>query len=230
MSKTRLLLLPGMLCDRNLFTHQIENLSEVANVSVENITKHDSIRDTARQVLEEAPESFALAGLSLGGIIAFEVLRQAPERVERLALLDTNPNPPTVQQMESWQKFEDMTRSGRFEEMVVNSMLPTYFHQEDPALEKSAVRMAENVGEEAFLRQLSIQRDRPDSRGDLSGIQCSTLLACGRQDVLCPVEMHEGMASAIPDAKLVVIEACGHLSSMEQPQAVTATLRDWLTR
>ena len=230
MSKPQLVLLPGMLCDERLFAHQIENLPDVAEVSVGDITEHDSIRETAQRVLEGAPEYFAMAGLSLGGIVAFEVLRQAPERVERLALLDTNPHPPTMQQLQSWEKFEGMTKNGRFEEMVQNSMLPTYFYQEDVSLEKAAFRMARNVGEEAFLRQLTIQRGRPDSLQDLPGIQCPTLVACGRQDVLCPVTMHEEMASAIPDAKLVVIKDSGHLSSMEQPRAVTVALRDWLVR
>ena len=217
-----------MLCDERLFAHQIENLSDVAEVSVGDITRYDSIHETAQQVLIEAPERFALAGLSLGGIVAFEVLRRAPERVERLALLDTNPNPPTEQQVESWRKFEDMTENGCFGQVVEEYLLPTYFHREDPALEKDAVQMANDVGEEAFLRQLSVQRDRPDSTKVLTGLQCPTLVAGGRQDTLCPVAMHEEMAAAIPGSNLVVIEDSGHLSSMEQPQAVTAILRYWL--
>ena len=228
MSRTQLLLLPGMLCDERLFAHQIENLSDFARVSVGDITRHGSISEAAHSVLATAPERFALAGLSLGGIVAFEVLRQAPERVECLALLDTNPHPPNEQQLESWRRFEDMTENGCFGQVVEEYLLPIYFHREDPALEEDAVQMAENVGEKAFLKQLSIQRDRPDSTEDLSGIQCPTLVAGGRQDALCPVAMHEEMAAAIPSANLVVIEDSGHLSSIEQPQAVTAILRYWL--
>ncbi len=217
-----------MLCDERLFEHQTKNLSDVAEISVGDITRDGSISEAAHSVLEEAPESFALAGLSLGGIVAFEVLRQAPGRVECLALLDTNLGPPNEQQLESWNKFEQMTNEGRFEQVVQEYLLPIYFSREDPALEKAAAQMASNVGEKAFLKQLSVQRDRPDSRRDLPGIECPTLVAGGRQDALCPVEMHEEIASGIPDADLVVIEDSGHLSSMEQPQAVTAILRYWL--
>ena len=228
MGRRQLLLLPGMLCDERLFDHQIENLSDVTETSVGDITQVSSISGAARSVLEKAPGSFALVGLSLGGIVAFEILRQAPERVEGLALLGTNSRPPNEQQLESWDEFEQMTNDGRFEQVVKEYLLPVYFNREDPALEESAVQMASNVGEKTFLRQLWIQRDRPDSRGDLPDIKCPTLVAGGRQDALCSVGMQEEIASGIPDANLVIVENSGHLSSMEQPQAVTAILRYWL--
>ena len=225
-----LVMLPGMLCDEMLFEHQVEHLSEVGEVSVGDLTRDDSIAGMAQTVLEGAPDRFALAGLSMGGIVAFEVMRQAPERVSRLALLDTNARPPNEQQLEGWKGFIGMVGDGRFAEVIDEYLLPVYFHpdRKDPDLEKKARQMADNVGEEAFLRQLSAQAERPDSRDDLRDFQCPTLVMIGRQDQLCSMEMHEEIAEAVPDSRLMVIEDCGHLSALEQPQAATAVLRYWL--
>ena len=231
MDDAQLVLLPGMLLDAELFAHQVEHLSDACDVQVGDITTADTIEGMARSVLEEAPERFALAGLSLGGIVAFEILRRAPERVERLALLDTNARPPTPEQLEAWRRFAALTREGRFAEVTETHLMPVLIHpdrQKDAGITGAIKRMAEHVGEEAFLRQLSAQAARPDSRKHLGYISCPTLVAGGRQDASCPVELHEEIASAIPGAALVVIEQCGHLSSMEQPQAVTALLRYWL--
>jgi pimeloyl-ACP methyl ester carboxylesterase len=224
-------LLPGMLLDAGLFSHQVEHLSEIVDLQVGDITTSDTVEDMAQSVLDAAPERFALAGLSLGGIVAFEILRRAPERVERLALLDTTARPPRQEQLQAWREFEEMTEQGRFAEVNEQRIMPTLFHpdrREEAGLVEEIRRMAAGVGERAFLRQLSAQRTRPDSRERLKEVTCPTLVAAGRQDVLCPVELHEEIASAIPGARLVVIEDCGHLSCMEQPQAVTALLRYWL--
>ena len=231
MSGTHLILLPGMLLDAGLFSQQVEHLSEIADVRVGDITTSDTIEGLALSVLDDAPEIFALAGLSLGGIVAFEILRRAPERVERLALLDTSARPPRPEQLETWREFGEMTEEGRFAEVNERRIMPTLVHpdrREEAGLAEEIRRMAANVGERAFLRQLSAQKTRPDSRERLGEIACPTLVAAGRQDALCPVELHEEIASAIPRAALVVVEDCGHLSSMERPQAVTALLRYWL--
>lgn len=230
MAAAPLVLLPGMLCDDILFEYQSEHLSRVAEITVGDLTREDSISGMARTVLDEAPERFALAGLSMGGIVAFEVLRQAPERVSRLALLDTTARPPSGQQLEAWEQFADMVSEGRFMEVVEEYLLPAYFHpdRKDADLEGKARRMAENVGEEAFLRQLSAQAGRPDSRESLRDIRCPTLVALGRQDQLCPMEVHEEIAEAIPDAGFKVIEDCGHLSTLERAETATELLRRWL--
>lgn len=231
MNGTHLILLPGMLLDGELFAHQTEHLKEVAEVRTGDITTADSVAGMARSVLDDAPDRFALAGLSLGGIVAFEILRRAPERVERLALLDTNARPPTEGQLESWRRFAAMTEEGRFAEVTEKHLMPTLVHPDrlgDAAITGAIERMAERVGPEAFLRQLRAQENRPDSRGRLGEISSPTLVAGGRQDALCPVEMHEEISSGIPGSSLVMIEECGHLSSMERPQAVTALLRYWL--
>lgn len=230
MAATPLVLLPGMLCDDTLFEHQSEHLSGVAEVTVGDLTRDNSISGMARTVLDRAPERFALAGLSMGGIVAFEVLRQAPERVRRLALLDTTARPPSGQQLEAWEKFANMVDEGRFMEVVEEYLLPAYFHpdRQDADQEEKARRMAENVGEEAFLRQLSAQAGRPDSRESLRDIRCPTLVALGRQDQLCPMEVHEEIAEAVPGAGFKVIEDCGHLSTLERPEATTEMLWRWL--
>jgi len=220
-----------MLLDAELFAHQKEHLRDVAEVRVGDITTADTVEGMARAVLDVAPERFALAGLSLGGIVAFEILRQAPGRVERLALLDTNARPPTEGQLESWRRFAAMTEEGRFEEVTAKHLMPTLVHPdrlEDAAITGAVERMAGRVGQEAFVRQLRAQADRPDSRERLGDISRPTLVAGGRQDALCPAELLEEISSGIPGASLVIIEECGHLSSMERPQAVTALLRYWL--
>ena len=229
--KPRLVLLPGMLCDVALFAHQTEHLAEVADVGVGDLTRDDSVAGMAQTVLGAAPETFALAGLSLGGIVAMEVVRRAPGRVERLALLDTTPLPPRPEQLETWDEFERMTGEGRFTDVTTGRLMPALIHpsrREDGYLTGAIERMAENVGGGAFLRQLSAQRGRPDSRESLTGIECPTLVLCGREDALCPYPLHEEMAGLVPGAALVPVERCGHLSSLERPEAVTAVLRYWL--
>ena len=160
-----------------------------------------------------------------------EVMRREPGRVERLALIDTTPLVPRPDQYETWDEFEAMTAEGRFMEVTTGRLMPTLIHadrRDDTALTGTIERMAENVGEEAFLRQLSAQRGRPDSRESLSGIECPTLVLCGREDALCPYPLHEEMAGTIPGATLVPVEGCGHLSSLERPETVTAVLWYWL--
>lgn len=219
-----------MLCDAELFAHQAEHLSDLADVTVGDLTRDDSVAGMARTVLDAAPERFSLAGLSLGGIVAMELLRRAPGRVERLALMDTSPLPPRPDQLQAWDEFEKMTDDGRFVEVTTGRLMPALIHPDrrgEAALTDAVERMARNVGEEAFLRQLSAQRGRPDSRESLAGIECPTLVLCGREDALCPFGLHEEMARLIP-AALVPVEGCGHLSSLERPEAVTAVLRYWL--
>ena len=233
MSQTPLILLPGMLCDDALWSYQRTNLSDIADASVEKLIGADTLTGMAREILRRAPERFALAGLSLGGIVAFEVMRQAPERVTKLALLNTNARPPRLEQLEVWQRLRTMTQQGQFAEVVeqhVRSVLVTSDRQQETALMTTTRHMAEHIGPEVLLHQLSFQAQRPDSRVDLPDIACPTLVLAGRQDVVCPLELHEEIASAIPNATLVVIEQCGHLSSLEQPQMVTEAMRFWLRR
>ena len=230
MEKLPILLLPGLVCDQALWEHQSRHLSEVARPLIADLTTADAIGALARSVLATAPQRFALAGLSMGGYVAFEILRLAPERVARLALLDTNAHADTPEATQRRQDAMRLAGEGRLADIMA-TMLAMLVHPErarDPAIAGTVRAMAERVGADAFARQQTAIIIRVDSRPDLPDIACPTLVLCGRQDALCTVETHAAMAAAIPGARLAVIEECGHLSPIERPQAVTALLRDWL--
>ena len=227
---TPLVLLPGLLCDAALWRHQTDTLADIAEITVADLTGDDRFDDMARTVLKAAPETFALAGLSMGGYVAHEIMRQAPDRVTRLALLDTSARADTPGQSERRRAFIEQTRHGDFKG-VTSRLLPMLIHPdrlEDGDLTETITAMAEGVGREAFLRQQNAIMHRPDGRRDLSAIHCPTLVLCGRQDALTPLAGHEEMADGIPDSTLVVIEDCGHMAPLERPRAVSAVMRYWL--
>ena len=229
-TKTPLVLVPGLLCDRHLWQHQDETLSDIADVSIVDMTQDGTVGDMAARVLREAPPRFALAGLSMGGYVAHEVMRRAPERVTKLALVDTSARADTEEQLKRRRDLIDQVGLGKFKG-VTKRLLPLLILPDrlsDDALVKTVQAMAEHVGKEAFLRQQNAIMTRPDSRGGLADIKCPTLVMCGRQDALTPLELHEEMAAAIADATLVIIEESGHLAPLEQPHAVSAVLRYWL--
>lgn len=229
-SKPPLVLLPGLLCDAALWRHQVETLSDMADISVADLTRADQAGAAAQGVLASAPDEFALAGLSMGGYVALEIMRQAPDRVTRLALLDTSARPDTQEKIKFRQELVDLARIGQFKG-VTPRLLPKLIHPErmaDRELVESIMEMAERVGRDAFLRQQRLLMNRPDSRHDLALIHCPAVVICGRQDGPTPLADSEEMAEKIPRGKLVVIEDCGHLSTMERPRAVSAVLRYWL--
>lgn len=228
--RTPLLLLPGLLCDAALWRHQVETLGDIAEPVVADMTQADQLGPLARSILADAPETFALAGFSMGGYLAFEILRQAPDRVDRLALLDTTPHPDSHEQLQRHRDLIDLARRSDFKG-VTRRLLPILVHPgriEDMVLVDDVIAMAERVGREAYLRQQTAIMTRPDSRHDLRLIHCPTLVLCGRQDAMTPIEAHEEMADAIPHGSLVVIEDCGHLAPLERPRAVSAVMRLWL--
>lgn len=231
MSKHKLVLIPGLLCDENLWAHQVSGLADMAEVEVADITREDNIPDLARAVLRRAPERFSLAGLSMGGYVAHEIMRQEPTRIERLALVDTSARPDTPENTKKRKSMMDLATHGKFKG-VTPLLLPNLVHPDH--VEKADVgdvvlRMAESVGKDAFLRQQTALMHRVDSRPDLANINCPTLVLCGREDALTPVEVHQEMADAIGDnAKLVVVEHSGHLAPLEQPRVVTDAFKKWL--
>ena len=228
---TTLVLVPGTLCDVRLWLRQIAALAGVANVRVASVTEDDSIEAMARRLLEQSPESFSLAGLSLGGIVAMEVARLAPERVSRLALLDTNPNPPRPEQLTAWRRQIEAVESGAFRDTVEREFLPMLLHPSryaDEALRRDVRGMIDAVGARAFAKQLRANAGRPGARDVLPQVRCPALVLAGRQDRLCPPEMQADLASLLPSAKLALIEECGHLSTMERPEEVAAEMREWL--
>jgi pimeloyl-ACP methyl ester carboxylesterase len=185
----------------------------------------------ARDVLADAPFArFALAGLSMGGYIALEIIRQAPHRVARLALLDTAAGAESREQTRRRMQLIALAEHGKFLD-VSDALLPLLIHPtrlEESALTNVVKSMAKNVGKEAFVRQQRAIMNRADSLGLLATITCPTLVLCGRQDALTPLARHEEIAAGIKGARLEIIENCGHLSTLERPVEVTAALRRWL--
>ncbi len=185
----------------------------------------------ATDVLRDAPfQRFALAGLSMGGYVALEMLRQARHRVLKLALLGTSARPDTPDQLQKRRDFISLAERGRFLG-VTDALLPMLVHPSrlaDSELVASVKQMAKNIGKEAFIRQERAIMSRADSRPHLASIRCPALVLCGRQDALTPPDRHEELAAGIPGAKLEIIEDCGHLSTLERPAEVGAALRRWL--
>ena len=228
--RTPLILLPGLLLDARLWRHQVENLSGVAEIEVADLVGPDSVGAMAELVLAMRSGRFALAGLSMGGYVAFEILRRAPERVSRLALLDTSARADTPEQTARRRGLIELAQKGRFLG-VTPRLLPQLLHPDhvrDHAIANTVAQMARSVGREGFLAQQRAIIGRPDSRSDLGRIRCPTLAIGGRQDAVTPPEVMEEIAAGIPGAKLVLLDRCGHLSPLEQPEAVTAAMAEWL--
>ena len=229
--KTALALLPGLLNDGALWQHQIAPLSEKAQPWVADFTSQDSIAAMAASVLEAMPERFALCGLSMGGYVAFEIMRQAPERVERLALLDTQArqDPPEIRQRR--RDMMQLVEKGEFKG-VTQRLLPQLVHPDRvkaPEVGGVVLGMAARVGKVAFLRQQTAILGRADSLPTLAQISCPTLVLCGEHDLLTPPERHLEMAAGIADARLVKLPDCGHLPPLERPEDTTAALLQWLS-
>ena len=225
-----LVLVPGLLCDAALWAHQTHSLADIADCQVVTLTEADTVEDMASTVLARAPEHFALAGLSMGGYVCHAIMRQAPERIAKLALLDTSARADTAEQTERRRQLVSMSEIGKIRG-VTDRLLPFLIAPErlgDKELTGQIKAMAERAGADTYFRQQNAILARPDSCGGLTEYDLPTLIACGRQDALTPIELHEEMAAAIPAARLAVVEECGHLSTMEQPQALTALLRQWL--
>jgi pimeloyl-ACP methyl ester carboxylesterase len=228
--KPQLVLVPGLLCDAELWAHQISHLEDIAECHVGDTRRDDTIAGMADTILKAAPRRFALAGLSMGGYVCFEIMRQAPERVFRLALLDTAAPADTEERKRTRLDLIRLAEIGEFRG-VAPRLLPQFIHPDrlqDGTLTDAVMDMTQRVGKEAFLRQQHAIMGRIDSRPHLAAINVPTLVLCGREDALTPVERHVEIAGAIPGARLAIIEDCGHLTTMERPQAVTALMRDWM--
>lgn len=232
MDRVPLVLIPGLLCDALLFQHQIAKLAPLADCWVPECRRSDSIAGMAGDILDQCPfPRFAVAGLSMGGYVAFELWRRSRERITRLALLNTTARPDTAEQTESRQRLMKIATSGRFG-TVADILAPVLVHSDrhdDPELRAVIRSMANNTGIDAFLRQEHAIIGRPDSRPLLHSITCPTLVICGRQDAITPTDRHEEIAFGIAGAGLHVIDDCGHLSPLEQPGEVNARMRRWLT-
>lgn len=225
-----IVLIPGLNCSARLYADQIPALWRFGPVTVADHRRDSSIAAIARRILANAPPRFALAGLSMGGYIAFEILRQAPGRVAKLALLDTGPGAEAPERTEQRKPLIEFARQGRFGE-VTEDQFPWLVHRNrhaDATLKAAVRAMNEETGPEAYIRQQQAIMARPDSRPGLKAIACPTLVLVGDDDRLTPPELSHEMAKGIPGARLVVVPDSGHLSTMEQPQAVNAALIEWL--
>ena len=224
------MLIPGLLGSARMYAAQIPQLWRAGPVMIADHTRDDSMGAIARGILGTAPPRFALAGLSMGGYIAFEILRQAPERIAKVAFLDTSARADTPEQIAMRRAQMTLASQGRLAE-VVEQQFPRLVHQNhraDPALRQVFTLMAEDVGAAAFIRQQTATLGRSDSRSTLGSIRCPTLVLVGEDDELTPPERAGEIAAAIHGARLVTVPQSGHMSTLEQPDAVARTLLQWL--
>src|SRR6266849_1017020 len=230
-AKQGLVLVPGLLCDELMWRPQLSALAAVADCWVADHTRSETRAEVAADVLQDAPfEKFALAGLSMGGYVLLEMMRQAAHRVLKLALLDTTARADTPEQTRKRSDFISLAERGRFLG-ITDALLPLLVHQShlaDKELVNTIKKMAKNTGKDAFIRQERAIISRTDSLPLLSRIACPTLVLCGRQDALTPLERHEEMAARISGSRLEIVEECGHLSAMERPAETSAALVRWL--
>lgn len=223
-------LIPGLLASARLYGAQLPELWRRGPVMIADHTRADSMAAIASGILASAPPRFALAGLSMGGYLCFEILRQAPARVAKLALLDTAARADTPEATAMRRAQMAQASAGRLAEVVEaqfeRAVHPA--HRNDPQLRETNRLMAAEVGPEAFLRQQTAIMGRPDSRPQLGSIGCPTLVLVGEQDELTPPERAVEMAQGIRGARLVTVPGCGHLSTLERPLELTRALLDWL--
>ena len=224
-----LILLPGLLCDSRLWAAQAADLADVCPVLIPDLTRDLGIPALARRVLAEAPPRFALGALSMGGYVAFEILRQAPERVARLALFDTMASPDAPERAAQRRAMLELAERGRFLG-ISPQLLPRLIHASrlGTPVADTVLAMGKAVGKAAFLRQQQSIIDRPDSRPTLAQIQVPTLIVVGAQDQLTPPAEAELMHAGIQGSRLVVLDDCGHLPPLELPERTSALLREWL--
>ena len=224
--------LPGMMCDARLFAPQLDALSRDRAIMVAPTCVGERIEEIASNVLTSAPAKFALAGLSMGGIVAMEVYRRAPDRVTRIALMDTNPISETPERAAAREPQIVKVKAGQLREVMRDEMKPQYLAPGPYRSEilQLCMEMAEDLGPEVFLRQSRALQRRRDQQSTLRKIKCPALVLCGEHDKLCTPERHQFMAELIPYSVFKVIGGAGHLPTLEQPKLVTDLMQEWLTQ
>ncbi|MGR3464519.1 alpha/beta fold hydrolase [Limimaricola sp.] len=225
-----LLLLPGMMCDARLFAPQVAAFGAAREMILPEIGGHDGMAALAAAVLAGAPPRFALAGLSMGGILAMEVLRQAPGRVDRIALMDTNPRAEAEDVRARRGPQIEAAQAGRHMQVIEEQMIPNYLAPgaARPDIVALCREMARDLGAQVFVNQSRALRDRPDQQETLAAATCPALILCGRHDIPCPIERHERMAALMPHATFTIVEEAGHLPVLERPEHTNAALARWL--
>lgn len=233
--KKQLLLIPPFMATADFWDNQIEDLGDIADIMVPNTTQHESIQTLAAEIIKSAPKEFYLAGLSMGGYISLEIMRQLVDagdegRVLKLALMGTN-----------FRSDTDAIKKSREEQMaaaldgdmdgVYAKVIPLLVHeryQKDIDFLTLLYGMVVQLGAQVFVRQQMVNISREDSTSLLPKIKCPTLLICGRDDVLTPISYHTMMQELLPNADMSFIDECGHYSAIEQPREVSSALRQWL--
>jgi pimeloyl-ACP methyl ester carboxylesterase len=226
-----LVLIPGLLCSARLYAPQIAALWPHGSITVADHRRDSEMAAIAARILADAPPRFALAGLSMGGYIAFAMLRQAPDRIAKLALLDTSARPDTAEQTAGREKIIGMAEAGKLSD-IVEALTPRFLHrnhQNNDTLKRVVRDMAAATGPVPIVRQQRAIMSRPDSRPLLAGIRCPTLVVVGDGDELTPPELAREICTGISGARLVVVPECGHLSTIEKPDAVNSALAEWLS-
>jgi pimeloyl-ACP methyl ester carboxylesterase len=227
-----LVLLPGLLNTPRVYDAVVAELGDAAQTIVPALHAYDSLSAMANAVLAMAPERFSLGGFSMGGYVSFEILRRAPERVERLALIDTQAAPDSAESTARRRGSAEQSRLGRFHG-VTASLLPSLIHPtrlSDPSVVDPIVEMAAEIGADGFLREQRAIMARPDSRPMLVDIKVPTIVIFGRQDQIIPLARGEEMAADMSHSQLVVLDQCGHVAPLEKPVEVATALRRWLSQ
>lgn len=229
--KTTVVMLAGMMCDARLFAPQADMLAGDYDVLVPPPAPLTTMAELASDILDKAPERFALCGLSMGGIIAMEIMAQAPQRVSHLALLDTNPLAETEAGIIRRNRQIEDVKAGRLAQIMAEEMKPMYLADspDSSAILDICMEMALACGDEIFITQSLALRDRPDQTDTLKAVTCPTLILQGVEDRLCPADRHQLMHQLIPHAGYIQIEGAGHLPPLEQPEETLAALKGWLS-
>lgn len=231
MSREPLVLLPGMMCDARLFQPQIEAFQPDYKILIPEF-KQSSIEQMAHSALQLSnAEKLNIAGLSMGGIVAMEMAKIAPERIARLALLDTNHLADAPGRHEIRNRQIENVKEGRLREIIIEEMKPVYLaesNRDNPKLLDLLIDMAMDCGPEMFISQSIALRDRPDQSDTLERLQGPVLVLCGEEDTLCPVARHVQIASLVKNSKLAIIPSAGHISTLENPAAVISAFSEWL--
>ncbi|OAM76830.1 alpha/beta hydrolase [Devosia elaeis] len=223
--------LPGLICDARLWRDIIDGFADTMAPMVADLRLDETIAAMASRTLAAAPPRFALAGLSMGGYVALEIMRQAPERVTHLALFDTSARPDNEERRETRRKGIEMIAQGKFigvSRGLLGSLVAP--HHLGTPLAEEVQAMSERVGGTVYIRQQKAIMDRVDSRPHLAAIDVPTLVGVGALDKMTPPELAEEMAAHIPGAKLVTFPDAAHLPTMENPAPVVDAMRDWLGR
>lgn len=227
-----IIVFPGHLCNERMYSPLIRSLEDLASVQVADLYQHDSLAQITSAALAGAPDRFTVVANSMGGAVAFEAIRQAPERIEALLLIGTTAQPEFPSQGE--RRARAIQLAGREDWTAVAALYaPVFFYEQnrkgDVTLDETLEAMIRDQDAIRIGRQQRAFSARPDSRPTLSSITCPTLILCGREDAMTPVSHSEEMAAAIPGAELQILDRCGHIPTLEQPERTKALVRTWLT-